>query len=84
MRQVTQTVLLSIAVTALSISNVHAEDAKPVTEQLVDTMTQLAGGPHAGYRANHAKGIVTDGEFTPQHPPPLLPRRYICNPGLSR
>ncbi len=65
MRQVTQTVLLSIAVTALSISNVYAEDAKPVTEQLVDTMTQLAGGPHAGYRANHAKGIVTDGEFTP-------------------
>jgi len=65
MRQVTQTIMLSIAVTALSISNVYAEDAKPVTEQLVDTMTKLAGGPHAGYRANHAKGIVTDGEFTP-------------------
>jgi catalase len=64
MRQITKTVLLSVAVTALSISNVYAED-KPVTEQLVDTMTKLAGGPHAGYRANHAKGIVTDGEFVP-------------------
>lgn len=38
---------------------------KPVTEQLVDTMTKLAGGPHAGYRANHAKGIVVSGSFTP-------------------
>ena len=40
-------------------------DEKPVTEQLVDTMTKLANGPHAGYRANHAKGIVVSGTFTP-------------------
>jgi catalase len=65
MPQPTKTVLLSIAVMALSITNSYAEDAKPVTEQLVDTMTKLAGGPHAGYRANHAKGIVADGEFVP-------------------
>lgn len=38
---------------------------KPVTEQLVDTMTKLANGPHAGYRANHAKGILVTGSFTP-------------------
>jgi len=51
---------------ALSISTVVAEEAsKPVTEQLVDTLTKLAGGPHAGFRANHAKGIVVTGEFTP-------------------
>lgn len=42
-----------------------AQNDKPVTEQLVDTMTKLAGGPHAGYRANHAKGIVVKGEFVP-------------------
>lgn len=43
-----------------------AEDApKSVNEQLVDTLTTLAGGPHAGHRANHAKGIVATGEFTP-------------------
>ncbi|GAA4021721.1 catalase family peroxidase [Actimicrobium antarcticum] len=28
-------------------------------------MTVLAKGPHAGYRANHAKGIVLTGSFTP-------------------
>lgn len=41
------------------------ESSKPVTEQLVNTLTKLSGGPHAGYRANHAKGLVVKGEFTP-------------------
>lgn len=67
--KIAQPLLLSMTVIALNIANVYAEDAitnnKPVVEQLVDTMTKLAGGPHAGYRANHAKGIVAVGEFTP-------------------
>lgn len=56
---------------SLSVSSVYAEDAtpvvndKPVTEQIVDTLTKLSGGPHKGYRANHAKGIVVQGEFVP-------------------
>ena len=50
---------------ALDAANTNATAAKPVTEQLVDTLTKLAGGPHAGYRANHAKGIVVLGDFTP-------------------
>lgn len=38
---------------------------KPVVEQIVDVMTTLAQGPHKGFRANHAKGIVATGTFTP-------------------
>ncbi len=38
---------------------------KSVPEQLVDTMTKLAHGPYKGYRANHAKGIMVSGTFTP-------------------
>jgi catalase len=64
---------LHMAVTAILVSHISvtlaadevAESAKPVTEQLVNTLTKLAGGPHAGYRANHAKGIVVQGDFTP-------------------
>ncbi|MGV3581637.1 MAG: catalase family peroxidase [Methylophilus sp.] len=64
---------LHLAVMSVLISHVNftfaedvvAESEKPVTEQLVNTLTKLAGGPHAGYRANHAKGIVVQGEFTP-------------------
>lgn len=62
---------IALSAVILSVSSVYAEDAasvvndKPVTEQLVDTLTKLAGGPHKGYRANHAKGIVVQGEFVP-------------------
>jgi len=67
------TLIKSFALTALvlSINNVYAEDApvaesdKPVVEQIVNTLTKLSGGPHKGYRANHAKGIVVQGEFVP-------------------
>ena len=62
---------LALTALVLSISNVYAEDAsvaesdKPVVEQIVNTLTKLSGGPYKGYRANHAKGIVVQGEFVP-------------------
>ncbi|MDI1360556.1 catalase [Methylotenera sp.] len=65
----TQAFSLSFLVSG--ITNVYAADAvtaegeKPVVEQLVNTLNKLAGGPHDGYRASHAKGIVVDGEFIP-------------------
>lgn len=43
----------------------EASAAKPVTEQLVDTLTKLANGPYKGFRANHAKGIMAEGTFKP-------------------
>jgi catalase len=49
-----------------AVTSAWAEDApKSVNEQLVDTLTTLSGGPHAGFRSNHAKGIVVTGLFTP-------------------
>lgn len=41
-----------------------ADRVKSVPEQTVDTLEKLSGGPHAGFRANHAKGIVVTGSFT--------------------
>lgn len=43
----------------------QADSSAPVTEQLVNTLTTLSGGPHAGYRANHAKGVMVTGSFKP-------------------
>ena len=38
--------------------------AKSVPEQIVNTMETLSKGPHAGFRANHAKGLIVTGTFT--------------------
>lgn len=40
-------------------------DGPDVNEQLVNVLEKLAGGPYAGHRANHAKGIVVRGVFVP-------------------
>ena len=42
-----------------------ADEAKPLPAALVDALNKLSGGPHAGYRANHAKGVMVTGTFTP-------------------
>ena len=40
---------------------VRAED-QPIEQQLVDAMNKVFG-VHSGFRANHAKGIVVEGNF---------------------
>ena len=62
--------LISVLAAASFITAVPAiaedkTEAKPVTEQLVDTLTTLSGGPHAGFRSNHAKGVMLEGAFKP-------------------
>ena len=51
--------------TAIAQTPSAAAAPKSVNEQMVETLTKLAGGPHAGYRANHAKGLVVNGSFMP-------------------
>src|SRR3954465_15283647 len=46
-------------------SGVMASAEEPSTaEQTIDAMNKL-WGRHPGFRANHAKGVVTEGSFTP-------------------
>jgi catalase len=40
-------------------------DQKPLPVALVNALNTLAGGPHPGFRANHAKGVLVTGTFTP-------------------
>lgn len=42
-----------------------APDAKPVPQAAVEVLNKLSGGPHPGFRANHAKGVLVTGSFTP-------------------
>lgn len=50
---------------ALGLGAAQAQEDKPLPAALVDAMNKLSGGPHAGYRANHAKGVMVNGAFTP-------------------
>ncbi|MCB2426434.1 catalase family peroxidase [Methylophaga pinxianii] len=60
MKKIILNIGLLIAVT--SSFTLSAEEL-PVTERLVDTLSELAGGPHAGMRSNHAKGLMVTGYF---------------------
>src|SRR3954464_6183252 len=53
-----------------SAADLFADDRLPTEEKplpvaAVDALNALSGGPHAGFRANHAKGLLTSGSFTP-------------------
>jgi len=48
----------------------RAQDA-PVEEQIVNQMNKVFG-VHAGFRANHAKGVMVTGTFTPAPTAPSL------------
>lgn len=37
----------------------------PLPVALVDALNKVSNGPHPGFRANHAKGVMVEGTFTP-------------------
>ncbi|MBN45194.1 MULTISPECIES: catalase family peroxidase [unclassified Methylophaga] len=53
---------ISLLMVVMSSYSLSAEEL-PVTERLVNTLSDLAGGPHAGIRSNHAKGLMATGYF---------------------
>ncbi|MEQ1767145.1 MAG: catalase family peroxidase [Methylotenera sp.] len=57
--------LVLVSASKAQAEDVQAKEVKSVVEQIVDVQTKIAGGPHKGFRANHAKGIVATGVFTP-------------------
>jgi catalase len=61
--------VLALLVTATCLSflsnGAFAAEEKTLSQELVDALNVLSGGPHAGFRANHAKGVLATGSFTP-------------------
>lgn len=54
-----------LALALAGAASLAAAQQGNVAQQTVDTLDKLSGGPHAGYRANHAKGVIAGGIFTP-------------------
>ncbi len=59
------TLLLVLGLSAPRFATAQADEPKPLPVALVDALNKLSGGPHAGFRANHAKGVMVSGTFTP-------------------
>src|ERR1700733_1237482 len=59
----TATMAAALALSCVLGPAAFADDAS-VAEQTVDAMNKL-WGQHPGMRANHAKGVVVEGNFTP-------------------
>ena len=69
-------------------ATVHAADAppadaKPVPQAAVEALNKLSGGPHAGYRANHAKGVLVMGSFTAARGAAVLSKAGHLAPGKT-
>jgi catalase len=62
--------LFSSALTSPVIQAASTADPQPAAQEplpvaLVHALNTLAAGPHTGFRANHAKGVLVTGTFTP-------------------
>jgi catalase len=58
----------------------RADDAPPVGQQIVDQMYKVFG-EHPGMRANHAKGLMVEGTFTPSKAGPALSKAILFSGG---
>lgn len=66
---------LALALLVAGAAPIAHADA-PVAVQIVDALNQRYG-VHLGYRANHAKGVVVEGRFTPTPQAAALTRSPI-------
>jgi catalase len=60
-KQLATGLIASALMGASAFSTAVADDA-PLTVQIVDALNKIYGS-HAGFRANHAKGVVAEGSF---------------------
>lgn len=68
-----------IAVLMLSGSIVPSLAQEPVEQQIIGAMDKAFHGPHPGFRANHAKGVVAEGHFKASPDAAKLSKAIIFN-----
>ncbi|CCD98687.1 catalase family peroxidase [Bradyrhizobium sp. STM 3809] len=72
----TRTLVAALAGIALALPAAALAQDAPVEQQLVDAMNKVFG-VHAGFRANHAKGVVVEGSFKPSAEAATLSRASL-------
>ena len=71
----TLTLALTVVLSTALAPAAFAADAS-VAEQTIDVMNKVWGA-HPGMRANHAKGVVVEGSFTPSAAGPALSKASV-------
>ena len=56
---------VALAASAAGVFAADVAPAEPLPVAIVNTLNKISSGPHAGYRANHAKGVLVEGNFMP-------------------
>ncbi len=57
--------MASVTATHTALADDSASANAPLPVALVNALNALSHGPHPGYRANHAKGVMVEGTFLP-------------------
>lgn len=76
----TRTLVAALAGIALALPAAALAQEPPVEEQLVNAMNKVFG-VHAGFRANHAKGVVVEGKFKPSTEAATLSKASLFSGG---
>jgi catalase len=79
LRQLANITAMAVALTSVIAPVARADDA-PVGQQIVEQMYKVFG-EHPGMRANHAKGLVVEGTFTPSKAGPTLSKAILFSGG---
>src|SRR5215470_19200540 len=70
--------LIAVIMFGLTYAGIVKADDQPIEQQLVDAMNKVFGA-HPGFRANHAKGIVVEGNFKASAEAAGLSRAVLFN-----
>jgi catalase len=70
--------LIAVIMFGLTWARIVKAEDQPIEQQLVDAMNKVFGA-HPGFRANHAKGIVVEGNFKASAEAAGLSRAVLFN-----
>jgi catalase len=70
--------LIAVIMFGLTWAGIVKAEDQPIEQQLVDAMNKVFGA-HPGFRANHAKGIVVEGNFKASAEAAGLSRAVLFN-----
>ena len=70
--------LIAVIMFGLTWAGIVKAEDQPIEQQLIDAMNKVFGA-HPGFRANHAKGIVVEGNFKASAEAAGLSRAVLFN-----